>query len=73
VHEFSDERRQPIRLSLREPPFDHDIFVLRTTRIAQSLPECLDASGERGPQCSSNKSYPGNFVRLRLSGNTERK
>ena len=52
THQLGRERREAIEFSLRISPLNDDVFPLHVPKLAQTLPECLDAGVSRGMAAS---------------------
>ena len=64
---------QAIEFSLCISPLNDNVFPLHVAKLAQTLPECLDAGRVSGKGASTRISYPGDFRRLLRLGHSHSK
>ena len=48
THQLGRERGEAIEFSLRISPLNDNVFPLHVPKLAQTLPECLDAGRDSG-------------------------
>jgi hypothetical protein len=53
-----------IQFSLCKPPLNDNVFPLHVPKLAQTLPQGLDASCDSGREGSALVPYPVDFLRL---------
>ena len=53
THELGRERRKAIEFSLCKSPLNDNVFPLHISKLAQTLPECLDAGRDSGKGVTS--------------------
>jgi hypothetical protein len=46
--ELGGERRKAVSLTLRVPVLDADVLSFNPAQAPETLPECIDLSGDRG-------------------------
>src|SRR5262249_7877942 len=68
THKFGEKVRKPLCFSLGHSILNDNVFSLHVPKLAQTLPESLDAVRDNGGRGTDHKSYPRDFLRLlRLS------